>query len=196
MTRRVFDIDIDVAPGLDRDKIGTRAMVYNEEQEKILPHPSGVYLEPVPVDELTGLCAFDHKYGDDQGYLKVDILTNTTYGKFQTKSELLQAADKEPDWSLLLNERVVADLPHLPNHMDVLRRLRPQSVEDLADVLAIIRPGKIHLLDAYEANKESVRRELYRRSSNGKPYFKKSHAISYAVMIVAALNQGNIFGVK
>lgn len=194
--RRVFDIDIDVAGGFDREGLGTRAMVYNEEQEKILPHPSGIYVEPVPVDEMTGLCAFDHRYGDEQGYLKVDILTNTTYDRFGSKADLLQSAEQEPDWSMLLDPDVVSRLPHVGKHLDVLQAVSPRSVEALADVLALIRPGKIHLLEAYLAHPESVRLQLYRRAANGKPYFKRSHAIPYALMIVSVLNKMNMFGVR
>lgn len=187
--RRVWDIDIDVNSKCDRGQYGTRAMIYNDSVEKVLPHPSGVYLEDVPIDHMTGNCAFDHKLGDEQGFMKIDLLTNTSYDRFRSKQDLLDSIDAEPDWDMLLSEEVVASLPHIGKHYDVVARIKPDSTEALADVLALIRPGKIHYLENYIQHPKAIRRELYRKPANGKPYFKKSHAISYALMIVAIINK-------
>lgn len=187
-TRRPFDVDIDVYSEVNRNLFGVRAIVYNDETKRVLPHPSGVYIEPVPVDALTGNAAFDYNRGDDVGFFKVDILTNTTYDAFSTKQELLSAAYKEPDWDLLLKPSVVVKLPHLAKHVDMVQQIAPRSVVALADCLAIIRPGKTHLFDEYMENPEHVRKRLYLRPREG-IYFKKSHAISYALMIVAVLNK-------
>lgn len=198
MLANQFDIDIDISPKScpDKSKYGTRAMVYNEDQKKILPHPSGVYMEKVPVDLLTGLCSFDYEYGEEHGYIKVDLLNNTSYDMFDSKDQLVDLSKKEPNWELLKDREVVKKLPQLANQVDVVVDLDIHSIQDLADVLALIRPGKIHYFEKYKKNKESVRRNLYKRSSNGKPYFKKSHAFSYAVMIVAILNKMDLFGIR
>lgn len=193
---RTFDIDIDVNSDTDKSLFGIRAMVYNKETQKVIPHPSGVHITPIPVDGMTGHSAIDHELADQLGYIKVDILTNTSYNIFNSKKEILQFSEKEPDWSLFRNENIVKKLPHIGNHFDVVSQVEPQSIEELADVLAIIRPGKRHLLESYLRDKNSVRRELYKRSANGKAYFKKSHAISYAVMIVTVLNRKQIFSLK
>lgn len=185
MTRRIFDVDIDVSPKTDKDKYGTRAMVYNH--ENVSAHPSGYYLEEVPLDPITGLCAFDSSYGDEVGFQKVDLLSNSSYDMFDSKEEVLGYAEIEPDWDLLLEDDVVESLPHLSKQIDLLTRLQPKSIDDLADVLALIRPGKIHLVDSYVKNKERVRKKLYKRSNDH--YFKKSHAYSYAMMIICVLNK-------
>lgn len=189
-TRREFDVDIDVQTNLDRTKYGTRAMVYNQDSERILPHPSGVYLEKVPIDHLTGFSAFDYKYGSEHGFLKIDILNNTVYDKFSSKEEVLEVMEEEPDWSLLDDATIVSKLPHIGKHFDLVEKLQPRSIEDLADLLALIRPAKVGLIDAYIQNKKLVRRNLYLRPANEESnYFKKSHAISYAYMIVCALSK-------
>lgn len=192
--RRVFDVDIDVQSNCDRTKYGTRAMVYNEEASKILPHPSGVYLEKIPVDSFTGNAAISHKDGDFYGFYKVDLLTNTTYDAFLSKEDLLSALEKEPDWSLLQKPRVVEKLPHVGRHFDMLQEITPTDVESLADFLALIRPGKIHLIEDYKKNPTHIRPKLYQRPKNG-VFFKKSHAISYALMIVATLNKVHDSGI-
>ena len=185
---RIFDVDIDVNSAVDRNQYGVRAMIYNKETERVLPHPSGVYLEPVPVDELTGGCAFDYEYGDQNGYMKIDMLTNKTYDLFNSKQHLLDALDAEPDWIRLLDEDFVSKLPHIGQHMDVVRKIRPKSIEELADLVALIRPAKIQYIQSYMTNRTSVRRRLYLKPTDGSAYFKKSHAIAYALMIVAVMN--------
>lgn len=183
---RSFDIDIDVKSGVDKEKYGTRAMVYNDEAENILPHPSGYYLQEVPVDSLTGNAAVDYKDGAEKNLLKVDVLTNSSYDIFESKDELLQLIEQEPDWDLLTRRDIVERLPHIGKHYDLVSFIQPRDVEELADCLALIRPGKTHLTDAYLDDKAKVRRKLYQRPKEG-IYFKRSHAISYAVMIAAIL---------
>lgn len=188
MAKKLFDVDIDVKPSLDRTKYGTRATVYNEDSERITPHPSGVYIEPVPVDALTGNAAFDYKRGDEVGFNKVDMLSNTSYLLFKSKNDLLDSIAAEPDWDFMMRPDVFSKLPHIANHRDLVIKVRPRSIMELADCLALIRPGKVSLLDQYIKNRELTRRNLYRRPKDG-VFFKKSHAVSYAVMIVAVANK-------
>lgn len=183
--RSLFDVDIDVTPSTERTNYGyARAMIYNADNQRIQPHPSGVYLEEVPVDPITNLCAFDYEYGDEQGFMKVDLLHNTVYENFKSKQEVLEASEAEIDWELFSKQEIVETLPHIAKHFEVVDKVKPKSVDDLADILALIRPGKIQLLEDYLINKEQTRRNLYRRPRQG-IYFKKSHAISYALMIKA-----------
>ena len=58
--------------------------------------------------------------------------------------------------------------------------------EELADVLALIRPNKKHLIDKYVKNKQSVRKELYKKVDASD--LRKSHAIPYALLIVLQLH--------
>lgn len=186
---RIFDIDIDVNSDCNREDFGTRGMIYNESLGRVLPHPAAVYLEPVPIDDITGLCAFDYEYGDEHGFIKVDMLTNKSYDLFKSKEEVIRAANTEPDWSLMEDEEFVTKLPQLANSAEIIRRIKPKSIQELADVLALIRPAKNHLVNAYIKNPKLVRVNLYRKPINGGAYFKKAHAISYAVMIVAVMNK-------
>lgn len=197
MARRKFDIDIDVKSKTQKDAYGVRSYVYNEERMKLVPHPSGYFLQSedlvmndIPVDPETGMTALSAKEGEEYGFFKVDLLTNTAYDQFRNKKDVLNAMDfSKFDWSVFLDKDVVEKLPHMGKNFSVVRQLQPQSVEDLADILALIRPGKIDLFDAYLENRERTRKRLYKRPSNGGMYFKKSHAIAYAVMILVTLNK-------
>jgi hypothetical protein len=194
MKRTIFDVDIDIKSSTDRASYGTRAMIYNGDTQKIQPHPSGVYLGDVPIDPITGLASFDYNYGDDKGFMKVDLLSNTAYDQFTTKAEVIEAVDGVIDWNLFKNRKIVESLPHLAKHFDIVVELEPRNVEDLADILALIRPGKEHLIKPYIKNKESTRRQLYKRPKSGM-FFKKSHAISYALMIKSIAYQRYSTGV-
>lgn len=185
MGLRVFDVDIDMPSKTDKSVYGTRAMIHAN--DTVQPHPSGYYIDEVPIDPVTGLCAFDNEYGDKNGWQKIDLLSNTSYDMFGSKEEIIRCMNLEPQWNLLLDEKFLSSLPHIANHHDIIDKVRPKSVEDLADVLALIRPGKYHLIDRYIVNKEKVRKHLYLRTN--KHYFKKSHAISYAMMIVCVMNK-------
>lgn len=186
MKTRTFDVDIDVSgKSINKDDYGVRAFVYKN--ESIVAHPSGYYIDPVPVDPLTGLCAFDSDYGEEAGFQKIDLLSNSSYDLFSSKEEVLECMSRTPQWELLQDEKFVAKLPHIAKHADLLIQTQPHSISDLADVLALIRPGKIHLTDAYIANKKRTRAKLYKRSKGH--YFKKAHAYSYAVMIVCVMNK-------
>lgn len=204
--RRSFDVDVDVKSGTDKDLYGTRAHVYNEERLRLNPHPSGYFLPSkdllgldVPVDPITGLAAIDSEEAEDVGYFKVDLLTNTVYDKFRSKQEVLDSMDfSNFDWSVFMKKEVVEKLPHIGKHFSIVRQLQPRSVDDLADILALIRPGKIDLYDDYLKDRERTRKRLYKKPSNGGMYFKRSHAIAYAIMILVSLNkpEENMFGVR
>lgn len=184
-----FDVDIDVQPTFHREDYGIRAIIYNSEQKKIQPHPSGVYIDSnIPIDHITGFAALDYEHAESLEYIKIDLLSNNSYTRFLSKVEILELMNKTPDWNKLLDEKIVKKLPHIKKHHKLLCTLKPTSVEMLADVLALIRPGKSKFIDSYKVDPEEVRKVLYQRPADGNMYFKRSHAIAYALMLVVMLN--------
>lgn len=191
---RLFDVDIDCVSNTDKTKYGIRSMVYNDKTERILPHPSGIILDDVPIDKETGLAAIDYKTAEELDIITVDLLTNTSYNSFRSKEEIVEMSQREPSWKMFEHEKFVSKLPHIGTHFEIVSRIKPKDINTLADILALIRPGKSHLIDAYIRNPKLVRRELYKRPTNGQAYFKKSHSYSYALMIVTIANKINMFG--
>ena len=124
------------------------------------------------------------KYGTVAGIITVIALLA---GCAQTRvlNKLEELISKEPNWDLLLDEKVVKKLFHIHDHIDILRKLQPRSVEQLAAVLAIIRPAKRQLL---EETWQQIEQKVWQKPVDGTYYFKKSHAISYAILIVMQLN--------
>ena len=65
---------------------------------------------------------------------------------------------------------------------------RSNSVVELAMVLAMIRPGKKHLIPiCKEQGFQSINDEIWTKSEDAY-FFKKAHAVSYASVIVVQLN--------
>lgn len=188
------DVDIDISTRTNREDYGIRAIIYDDSREDVAPHPSGVYVDSdIPVDKLTGRAAIDYKEAEKMGYFKVDLLTNTSYNVFRTKDEVISCAEREPNWKRLLDENFSSKLPQLGNCHDLLCFLEPKSIDDLADLLALMRPAKLKYVEEYVEDKEKVRKNLYKRPSKG-AYFKKSHAYAYALMIVTLMNKYDILG--
>mgnify|MGYP000742308072 CR=1 FL=1 len=59
------------------------------------------------------------------------------------------------------------------------------AVIELAEVLAIIRPAKRPLLNE---SKEKIKKEVWVKPTDGSYYFKKAHAVSYAMACVVHMN--------
>jgi len=55
----------------------------------------------------------------------------------------------------------------------------------LAATLAIIRPAKRHLASK---DWETIMKEVWIKPTNGEYYFKKAHAVSYAMACVVHMN--------
>lgn len=150
-------------------------------------HPCGHYLQTIPVDSFTGLAAIPYEEAEEIGYFKIDFLHLSILDNFTSKQEMREMMTKEPDWTLLQDPEQVLKLFQIHKNEKLLRQIKPKSVHELADCIALIRPGKRHLLDQYLRNKVATRKHLYAKEEGGYS-FKRSHAISYALTIILQLH--------
>lgn len=157
----------------------------------ITPHGVGVYFCDIPKDRISNLASIDYKKAEeDYGYIKMDFLHNTVYDKFETRNELFEIMNKEPNWDNLYKSEIVEQLPHINNYFTLLNQMpKINSVEKLAMFISIIRPGKKHLIDVVQSSKnwDSIKDIIWVKEDTGYQY-KKSHAISYALSITIAMN--------
>lgn len=182
------DVDIDFPSTFEPTQVfplWPRASVLQE--GKLRPHPCGYYPQDIPIDPLTKLAAMPHDVAEENGFFKLDFLSLNVYNHFQSRDEIEQLIEIEPDWNLLLIPSVVTKLFQLSKHGELLRRLRPSSIEDVADALALIRPGKSELLALYLHDKPKGRAALYKQNTDGYS-FKKSHGTSYALVVILQLH--------
>lgn len=184
-----MDIDIDLPSSFKPQQTFEHVVLASMiDKGDIKKHPCGAYFQNMPVDSISGVAAIPYDVAEDFGYFKIDFLHLTVLDHLKSKQELRELSKTDPDWTLLMNEANVVKLFQIGKHYQLIKRVQPKSVIELADIVALIRPNKRHLLDQYLSNKEKIRPLLYRQQDDDKSSFKKSHAIAYALTIVIQLH--------
>ena len=179
------DVDIDF---FDRDgvlKLFKHTPASIIKNDKIEKHKTGVYFHAIPSDPINGYATLDYKKAEDRGYFKIDCLNVNIYKNVKSEQELVELMIEEPDWDMLKDPKLVENLFHLNGHYNIVSKLEPKNIEQLAAVLAIIRPAKRGLM--YKDWKE-ILKEVWVKPTDGSYFFKKSHAIAYAQAIVVQMN--------
>jgi DNA polymerase III alpha subunit len=141
------DIDIDFP---DRTKILEKIKhvpaAIKDENGAFKKHNTGVYCHSIPDNPLTGLANIDYKEAENRGYFKIDFLNVSVYNDIKNEAHIDYLLAQEPLWDLLGEKDVCDQLFHVNGYHKLLQDLKPQNIEQLASVLALIRPGKRHLL--------------------------------------------------
>jgi len=179
------DIDIDF---LDRDAALTlfkHIKASRLEDGKLVKHNTGVYLHEVPMQAVEGLCAVPYDQADKQGYFKIDFLNVGIYKGVRNEDHLNQLMETKPLWDLLQDDSFSNLLFHVNGHGSILKEMKPRCIQELAAVLAMIRPAKRHLIGKPW---KQVMLEVWTKPENDEYFFKKSHATAYAVAIVVQMN--------
>jgi DNA polymerase III alpha subunit len=179
------DIDIDFIDREQALKLFTHTLASRLDNGKIVKHNTGVYLHEVPVDPISGLCAVTYDRADAEGYFKIDFLNVGIYKGVRDEEHLVYLMNQETLWDLLLDDEFTNNLFHVNGHGSILRQMKPDSIEKLAAVLAVIRPAKRYLIGK---DWNTVLQDVWIKPTNNEYYFKKSHAIAYAQAIVVQMN--------
>lgn len=183
------DIDIDFANREQALRVlgGIPASIIRD--GKISRHNTGVYFHRVPTDPISGVCSIDYEDAEKRGLFKIDMLNVGVYDMVRDEAHLTEMMSRQLDWSVFEDTGFVSRLFHLGNHGELTARLRPRSIGDIAMVLALIRPGKKHLQQRCERDGfASIADEIWVRSESDEYYFKKSHAVSYAMLVYVHAN--------
>ena len=179
------DIDIDFA---DREQVldllnVTPASIIRD--GKLVRHNTGVYATDIPVDPFSGSASLDYNDAEARGYMKLDLLNVHVYKQVQDETHLIKLM-QEPDWTKLYDPSICAQLIHINNHLDtLLKMLEPvDTIPRLAMFLAVIRPGKRHLIGK---SWRDVAATVWDKVE-GEYAFKKSHSLAYSQLVVVNLN--------
>jgi len=179
------DIDIDFA---DRDiilKHLTHVNASRETNSELVKHNTGIYLQPIPYDPITNLATIDYKKAEERGYFKIDFLNVGLYKNVRDEEHLIELLNQEPLWDLLEQDDFTNLLFHVNGHGSILREMKPKTIDQLAAVLAMIRPAKRYLIGK---DWTTVMSEIWTKPDNDEYYFKKSHAVAYATAVVVQMN--------
>lgn len=182
-----FSADIDIDFG-ERNDVLNKITVIPAAIRKagsIKRHNTGVHPTEIPYDPVNGVAAVDYIAAQERGYIKLDFLNIWIYKHIHSSSHLEELM-AEPDWSLLNYRDFFSKLIHIGNHYSVLQQ-QPEPIDSiprLAMFLALIRPGKRHLIGQ---TWEQVGKTIWDKDSTGYS-FKKSHAVAYAHLVVCQMN--------
>lgn len=180
-----MDVDIDFA---DRSKLLKdllhipASIIKNNEIKK---HNTGVYFQDIPVDPITGCASLTTAQAETYGYFKLDFLNLHIYDKIRNEQHLLELMNRPPLWEILNEPSIVDNLFHLNGNFDIVNKLQPRSLEQLAVVLAIKLPCKRYLIGK---SWDEIYKEIWIPNNNGEMQFKKAHSISYAMVIIVQMN--------
>lgn len=179
------DIDIDCADRqlvIDRIQC-TAASIREGKYPK--RHNTGVYVTDIPYDPSTETSSLDYREAEERGYIKLDLLNVNLYTMVRDEEHLVSLM-REPDWTMLNDRTIMERMIHIHRHYDTMRRMPEpiNSIPRMAMFLALIRPGKRHLIGkTWQEVGESI------WDKDGDLYtFKKSHAVAYAQLVVVNMN--------
>lgn len=182
-----FNSDIDIDFG-DREKILSIIEHIPASMRKVNPirkHATGIYVTEIPYDPINDMASIDYIEAENRGYLKLDLLNVHVYSKIKDENHLIQLMN-EPNWDRLNDKDFVEKLIHLNNQFSTLCSMPEpvNSIPRLAMFLAIIRPGKKHLIGK---TWKDISMTVWDKDTTGYT-FKKSHAIAYSHLVVVHMN--------
>jgi DNA polymerase III alpha subunit len=176
------DIDIDFA---DRTRALAVLKHVDARIDSAKKHNTGIYCTAIPYNPIDGISTLDYKQAEDRGYFKIDFLNVSVYEGVRDNQHLKTLLETEPLWDLLQEDDFTNNLFHVNGHGSILREMKPTSIEQLAAVLAMIRPAKRYLIGK---DWITVMNEVWTKPEGDEYYFKKAHAIAYAHVIVVQMN--------
>ena len=179
------DIDIDFA---DRSEMLRHIKHTSAAMRNVNPirkHATGVYVTPIPYDPIRDMANIDYTVAEKRGYFKLDLLNVHVYESIKDEQHLNELMC-EPDWSKLKDKSFVERLIHLNNQYYNLEKMPEpiDSIPRLAMFLAVIRPGKKHLIGKAWSE---ISKTVWDKGTDGY-IFKKAHAIAYAQLVVVHMN--------
>lgn len=179
------DVDIDFA---SRDQLLEHIKHIPAAMRNIKPmrkHATGVHLTEIPYDAVNNMANIDYTDAEKRGYFKLDLLNVHVYNQVRDEQHLIELM-REPNWNKLYEKEFVEKLIHLGNHFDTIRKMPEliNSIPRLAMLLAVIRPGKKHLVGLPWSE---VTKTVWDKDAEGYT-FKKAHAIGYAWLVAVHMN--------
>ena len=180
------DIDIDFS---NRDQLLGLIKHTRAAMRKVFPirhHATGVYITDVPYDPVNDIASIDYAAAEERGYFKLDLLNVHVYEHVKSERHLLDLMNRTPNWSMLKDRNKVKDLIHIANHYNSIKEMPEpiDSIPRLAMFLAIIRPGKKHLIGLPWSE---VAKTVWDKGTDGYT-FKKSHSLAYAHLVAVHMN--------
>jgi hypothetical protein len=184
------DIDIDFADRNQILQLIEHTAARQATQGEVRRHNSGVYVTDIPWDPVNQCAAIDYHEAEQRGYFKLDLLNMSVYQSIRDPEHYDQLLTTAPPWTRLQEPGFVERVVHIGNHWDLLQRM-PEPVDSIprmAMFLAIIRPGKRHLVGR---TWQDIATTVWDTAADGY-IFKRSHAVAYAHLVTLHMNLINL----
>jgi len=187
MNIRPGDIDIDLA---DRTKILEHiehVAAAIKKDDTWVKHNTGIYVTAIPKNPVTGYASLDYVQAEERGYIKIDLINNSVYQLVRDRAHLTELVNTAPDWKLLNDPNFFQQVVHIGNHYNLYQKLAQpvSSLEHMAMFLALIRPAKRALVGRPWS---WIEKTIWEKSEDGSYGFKKSHAMSYSLLVAVHVN--------
>lgn len=180
------DIDIDFADRESILKLIPHTSARQQHQGQVRRHNSGVYVTDIPYDPVNQCAAIDYETAEQRGYFKIDFLNMSVYNLIKSPEHYQQMQTQEPPWERLWTDSEWAQqLAHIGNYTALLQSMKPDSIPRMAAFISIIRPGKAHLQNRPW---DQVFASVWDGDASQGFVFKKSHAVSYAMLVSLHMN--------
>ena len=180
------DIDIDFANRNDILKLIQHTPARQTVDGRVRRHNSGVYVTGIPYDPVNACAAIDYEQAEQLGYFKIDLLNMSVYQLVTNPDHYREMLAATPAWDRLWQDATWArQLVHIGNYTDLLKNMRPSTIPQMAAFISIIRPGKAHLQNQPWAD---VFATVWDGDDSQGYTFKKSHSLSYAMLVVLHMN--------
>jgi len=176
------DIDIDM---VDRDAALSIIKHVAALQKDGTRHKTSVYFQDIPQNPFTNCATLNTKKASELGYFKIDLLNNSIYRDVKNEEHLIKLLHTEIPWEIFQEKEIVEMLAHIHDYFNIVNIIKPKNITDLAVIIALIRPGKKHLINK---SRTEIDKEIWKIDSNNGYSFKKSHAFAYAASIIVQLN--------
>lgn len=179
------DVDIDFGNRDEILKFIPHIPAAIRKSETTRKHATGIYVTDIPYDPINDMASIDYNIAEERGYLKLDFLNVHIYNYVRDENHLTQLM-KEPNWDRLKDKNFVEKLIHMGNQYWTLQKMPEpiNSIPRLAMFLAVIRPGKKHLVGkTYKEISETI----WDKGTDGYT-FKKAHGIAYSHLVVIHMN--------
>ena len=179
------DIDIDFADRNQILKLIKHIPARQESNSESKQHNSGVYVTDIPIDPVHNCSSLNYKEAEERGYFKIDFLNVNVYQHIRNQEHYNELLNKEPPWNKLLDKNFCLQVIHISSHFNEIVKMKPSSIAQMAMFLALIRPGKKHLMGK---TWKEISEEVWIRPENDEYFFKKAHSLSYAMLVALHMN--------
>ena len=183
-----MDIDIDFGDRNSILELIKHLPATIDDGKTVKRHNTGVYCHTIPFNPLTNAASMDYRAAEARGYFKIDFLNASVYADVRDEDHINSLLAVEPLWELLEQREFCDMIFHLNGYHDLVAVLKPSNIDQLAMFIALLRPGKRHLISVCEQQGwDAIETDIWTKTTDYS--WKKAHAYGYAHAIVMQMNR-------